>query len=759
MWRLLQASLVFGFLLSLAPAWGAERVLLPASGQGIDTATLRNSAAFKSLSAKAVAKGSVKVMVGLKITYASPAELTAQSLRQQDAEVTAASIAVQGRFAAAINRFPNSFRTYRNFPFIALEVTAADLARLTADPQVLSITENMPLTLKLAKSIPLIGANKAWEAGFDGAGQVVAIIDSGVDKKHPFLKDKVVSEACYSESAWCPGAMTSSTATDSGLPCGAAPAVPNSSDELGFINETCPHGTHVAGIVAGERSDGLLAGVAPGAKIISIMAVSKLATEEEAVVTTGTLLAGLQRVLELKDQFKIAAVNLSMGAELDDPSVCETIEPSITEAIRQLRAAGIATVAASGNESHTSALDWPACLPDVISVGAVADAADNNCITGLDNQTDKTYGVDKVVCYSNTSPALSLLAPGAAIDSAAASYPGEPADPAAPMGKYIAMEGTSMAAAHVSGALAIMKQKAPNAAVSHVLSTLKSSGKPITDYRVPAIVTPRIDVKAAIDALVPPPAQYGLGVVFAGAGSGSVSFSPAGTLASCSSNCTSSFDPGTTVTLTATPNANMSFAGWGNDCTGATCSLTMSQARSVTATFDAAPVVTPKVLTITKGGNGAGTITMTANRKSVTCTDSCGQDYALGTKVRMKVKADAGSVFSGWSEGCAGTKKSCTMKLSAPSKVTATFTLLPSYTITYGKLGAGNGTLQVKAGTAVSTWTADNAATYRSGTVIRLKAIPPAGKKFGGWSGVCKGTRSTCSFTLRADARVQATFN
>jgi PKD repeat protein len=87
------------------------------------------------------------------------------------------------------------------------------------------------------------------------------------------------------------------------------------------------------------------------------------------------------------------------------------------------------------------------------------------------------------------------------------------------------------------------------------------------------------------------PETFGLTVSKAGSGSGQVSSSPAGI--SCGSGCQASFDPGTVVTLTATPGAGSVFAGWSGDCSGTgSCQVTISQARSVTATF--APNLPPR---------------------------------------------------------------------------------------------------------------------------------------------------------------------
>ena len=80
----------------------------------------------------------------------------------------------------------------------------------------------------------------------------------------------------------------------------------------------------------------------------------------------------------------------------------------------------------------------------------------------------------------------------------------------------------------------------------------------------------------------------------AGTGSGTVTFSPAGTQSSCTASCTNSYTSGTVVTLTATAPSGSTFAGWsGGACSGtSTCQLTMSAAKAVTATFNTAPTCT-----------------------------------------------------------------------------------------------------------------------------------------------------------------------
>jgi subtilisin family serine protease len=147
-------------------------------------------------------------------------------------------------------------------PYMSMFVTAAQLGRLLGDPQVVSVQEDVPSPPALADSAPLVHATDVWTEGFSGAGQTIAILDTGVAKRHPRIDGKVVSEACYSTTdepsgdfSLCPGGVAETTAKGSGVNCPMT--IPG-----------CEHGTHVAGIAAGDST--ALAGIARGANIIAI---------------------------------------------------------------------------------------------------------------------------------------------------------------------------------------------------------------------------------------------------------------------------------------------------------------------------------------------------------------------------------------------------------------------------------------------------------------------------------------------------------
>ena len=239
----------------------------------------------------------------------------------------------------------------------------------------------------------------------------------------------------------------------------------------------------------------------------------------------------------------------------------------------------------------------------------------------------------------------------------------------------------------------------------------------------------------------------------AGTGTGGVTSAPAGI--NCGATCTHQFAESTPVTLTATADAGSTFTGWsGEGCTGTgTCSVTMDQARTVTATFTLNPAHS---LTVNKAGTGTGGVT--SSPAGINCGATCSHSYAQGQMITLTATPTFGSTFAGWSGGgCSGTG-TCVITMSTSDVVvTATFTLLPTHTLTVTKTGNGSG------GVTSSPAGIDCGATcshaYPEGAQITLTATPASGSDFAGWSGGgCSGT-GTCIVTMGAsDVTVTATF-
>lgn len=165
-----------------------------------------------------------------------------------------------------------------------------------------------------------------------------------------------------------------------------------------------------------------------------------------------------------------------------------------------------------------------------------------------------------------------------------------------------------------------------------------------------------------------------LTVTKAGNGSGTVTSAPAGI--SCGADCAQDYDHGTSVTLTATPAAGSGVSGFsGGGCSGnaATCTLTMDQARSVTATFS----LLPRALSVARAGSGSGTVTSAP--VGINCEGDCAQNYDHGTEVTLTANPAAGSTFTGFT-GCSATPTAttCTVTMDQDRSVIATFGLIPT---------------------------------------------------------------------------------
>jgi trimeric autotransporter adhesin len=184
--------------------------------------------------------------------------------------------------------------------------------------------------------------------------------------------------------------------------------------------------------------------------------------------------------------------------------------------------------------------------------------------------------------------------------------------------------------------------------------------------------------------------RYTVAVTKNGTGAGTVTSNPAGI--NCGGTCSADFDHGTMVTLTASPTGSGNvFTGWsGGGCTGSgTCTLTVTAAASVTATFDIAQYT----LSITKAGTGSGTVTSTP--AGINCGATCSASFAHGTSILLTAAAlttplSADSTFTGWSGGgCSGTAN-CMVTLTAAATVTATFTLKPNLVFVTSTTHTGN---------------------------------------------------------------------
>lgn len=413
------------------------------------------------LRALAQADGSAAVIVGFHVSGFSA---TAMAESEEEARAQQAAIArVRDRLLDRLQgQNITNIKTYDTIPYIAMTVDAAALQALYDDPEVTAVEEDFTVAPALSDSVPLIRAHFAHLILYQGSGQTVAILDTGVDKFHADLSGKVVSEACYSTNgggftSLCPGGASSSTAINSGLNCSLAVS-------------GCHHGTHVAGIAAG---------VAPEANLIAIQVFSRTnncgaGTAPCTRSQVSDILSGLNRVYALRNTFNIASVNMSLGSG-QYFSTCDNVSSAMHSVVNLLRSVNISTVAASGNDGYRSSMGWPACHSNIISVGS----------------TTKT---DQVSDFSNIASFTTLLAPGSNIFAPM---------PAGWPQTHDSRSGTSMAAPHVAGSIAVLKSAQSTLTVPQISSHLVNGGILVTDQRPGGTITRRrLDVWGSICRII-----------------------------------------------------------------------------------------------------------------------------------------------------------------------------------------------------------------------------------------------------------------
>lgn len=428
---------------------------------------------------KAEQEGSVRVIVRLRTDFVPEGRLSRPEVADQRDEIESAQTGLQEDLQGTGYQ---TLREYETVPFIALNVAprafqaiqrsslATDIVEDRLDESYLdkSASEDLDST-NLAESTPLVQAPTMWANGFTGNGQVIAVLDTGVDSAHPFLAGKVAEEACYTSdrvagSGDCPNGTATQTGAGSGVHCT-------------YAASGCRHGTHVAGIAAGQGSS--FSGVAKGASVMSVQVFSQFtgsncigSGEDPCTLSwTSDQIAGLERVYALRTTRTFSSVNMSLGGGRYFSNCDSDTRKAI---IDNLRSAGIATVIASGNNGYTDSMGAPACISSAVSVGSTTKS-------------------DAISSFSNSASFLSLLAPGSSINS---SVPG---------GGFASLNGTSMAAPHVAGAWALLKHKTPTASVTSLLSSLQSTGLGVTDNG--GQTKPRINIADAAGLSIPRPAN------------------------------------------------------------------------------------------------------------------------------------------------------------------------------------------------------------------------------------------------------------
>ena len=475
------------------------------------------AAPSQRLKEKVRAGGTTTVLVRVRLDapFVPEGRLNANARNAQRERIRRA----QERVLRAHSRLPErAMATFESIPHMLVTVDAEGLDALTRDPDVTRIDEEQVLQVTLLDSTSQVEAPYMWDTSgiaATGQGYSVAVLDSGVETSHSFLKHdastpKLVDEACFSRnsSSWTSlctsssAALTFSDAAGSGSPCTGYGVV-------------CEHGTAVAGVAVGKNgsySGASFNGVAKGANLVAVKIVTLAGSSPVAL--EGDMIRALLWVDSIRTTASVAAVNISFAvttgsgvtgwpwavSESDRAQNCDSgaedgsnpppnegsSHSALYDAVETLRSHGIAVVSGTGN-TRENKVGYPACTPNIIAVGAV-------------NKNDGAWSVSSTQ-GTNSAAAMDLWAPGAGFASGGSGPGLNGILSSIPGNTYAAYPGTSLAAPHVAGAIAVLKQASPTSSIDQIITALKNSGPSITDS-LNSVTKRRLDLKRAYYKLV-----------------------------------------------------------------------------------------------------------------------------------------------------------------------------------------------------------------------------------------------------------------
>jgi serine protease len=274
---------------------------------------------------------------------------------------------------------------------------------------------------------PLISVPGAWDTTTGDPGVIIAVIDTGVLAGHPDLAGQLVDGFDFIRD---PREAADGDGID-----------PNPEETIGGADPAAVnfHGSHVAGTIAarGNNSIGVV-GVAFNAQVMPLRAINASGGTLYDVNQAVRFAAGLENDSGTVPARPARIINMSLSGG--------GFSPSSQLLYNELRALGITVVAAAGNE-NTTVPSYPASYDNVISVSAV------------DTQ-------QRITSYSNTGPTIDLAAPGGdgSADINGDGYPDGVLSTGRSDGEfaYTFLSGTSMAAPHVAGVIALMKSVNPD---------------------------------------------------------------------------------------------------------------------------------------------------------------------------------------------------------------------------------------------------------------------------------------------------------
>lgn len=496
---------LFGFLCPAA-SWAQE-----ASATLLSELSTNSKLLHPDTALQAFAKGAPEARYIIMLKKPAGAEDSANLARETaKANRRASTAKMRTRLFDGLERLApdevvNSFDYSYGF---AANLTPKQLQELLENENVESVEEDVLIYPHLKQGIPLMNA-AATRYNYGGEGVAIAICDTGIDYSHPklgngdFPNDKVIG----------------------GYDCGDDDEDPM--DEYG-------HGTACAGIAAGDigSTGNYIGGVAYNAKLYAV----KISYQSFGSAYTSDMVEGWEWCITHQyddEENPILIISTSFGGgQYDSVTDCDNASSAMTDAAANAKAAGITLFASSGNDGWCDSMAWPACLSDVVSVGAVYDADigtyypcldEDSCATKYSTTGCSTgyYGIDDtsadmVTSYSNSASFLDLFAPS----NKAYTTDIVGADGYGLGNYYSSFGGTSAASPYAAGAAALVQSAAMDVTggfldPDDLQELLEGAGESITDDKV-AVTALRVDVGEAVDSLDDGIADYDISLTLYG---------------------------------------------------------------------------------------------------------------------------------------------------------------------------------------------------------------------------------------------------
>ena len=318
--------------------------------------------------------------------------------------------------------------SYKAVPAMVIRTSGKVIRQLAKSPLVQKIgLDNSGGSGHLNDAIPQTNIDLVKALPLSGAGVEVAIIDSGLDQDHPDFANRVASQVCFSSD------------------CNIS------------IYDQNGHGTNVAGIVAGAGS------IAPqGGSPEVTLHILKVLDASNSFDTSSQIVSALDHIIT--DLPNVTIVNMSLGTNQLFMSTCDDYSSwtkSLADAVNQLNDRGVTLFASSGNEGDNTAITAPACLANVIAVGATWD---NRISSYSDLCTELSPVAGEITCFSNSSENVDIFAPGALITSTGRNH------------GISNFAGTSMASPLVASCAVLLRQSQPTITPLELRNALIENG-------------------------------------------------------------------------------------------------------------------------------------------------------------------------------------------------------------------------------------------------------------------------------------------